>query len=287
MTSPAPVVIGGVGFSGTRVVMRIAQRAGHFMGANLNETEDAMDFHQLAERWSAERHAAWLAGRPVQASWRLRRALAASIRRHRRPLSDASTPWGWKQPRSIHLLPLLLQRFPRLRFIHVIRDGRDLALGSETPYRIAAGARGTGVYSAAQASITPDLERAPAAVRMIAFWSQVNLLANEFGEAEMGDRYRLVRLEDLCTHPEDTVRDLYRFLGHPDPVEGLVAQSVDEIVWPASIGLHRRVQDFEPLERVAETGETALRRFGYAGARFDPPVAASAPGEPAEGAWHD
>jgi Sulfotransferase family len=269
VAAPPPVVIGGVGFSGTRVVMRIARRAGLFMGRHLNASEDSLDFFELSERWSARRHAAWEAGDPLYAPWRLRRDLRRSIEAHRGPMEDPAAPWGWKQPRSIHFLPLLHRRYPDMRFIHVIRDGRDLAFGRETAFRIAVGVDGSGVYSAAS-GMTNDLDKQPAPVRMAAFWESVNVLAADYGEREMGDFYRRVRLEDICTNPSDVVRELFDFVG-ADADPDVVRATAADVVWPRTIGLHRRVDDHALLERVTATGAPALERFRYAGASFERP----------------
>ena len=192
--------------------MRIARRAGLFMGRHLNASEDSLDFFDLSERWSARRHAAWETGDPMYAPWRLRRDLRRAIEAHRGPMEDPGAAWGWKQPRSIHFLPLLHRRYPDMRFIHVIRDGRDLAFGRETAFRIAVGVDGSGVYSAAR-GMAENLDKQPAPVRMAAFWERVNVLAADYGESEMGDSYRRVRLEDICANPSDVVRDLFDFVG--------------------------------------------------------------------------
>jgi Sulfotransferase family len=249
--------------------MRIARRAGIFMGENLNASEDSLDFYDLSERWSARRHAAWERGDRYWAPRRLRHELRHAIAAHRAPLADTNAPWGWKQPRSIHFLPLLHRLYPGLRFIHVLRDGRDLAFGRETPFRIAVGVSGSGVYSAAQ-GMADELDRQPAPVRMTGFWTRVNLLAAEFGEREMGDRYRRVRLEDICARPEHLVRELFGFVG-VEPAEDLVRRTAADVVWPRTIGLHRRVNDRSLLERVTATASPALERFHYAGARFERP----------------
>jgi hypothetical protein len=265
------VIIGGVGFSGTRVVMRIARRAGLFMGLHLNASEDSLDFFDLSERWSGRRHAAWEQGDPFYAPWRLRRDLARAIAAHRKPLEDPSAPWGWKQPRSIHFLPLLHRLYPDMRFIHVIRDGRDLAFGRETAFRIAVGVDGSGVYSAARGMLA-DLDLQPAPVRMAAFWTKVNALAADYGEQEMGDCYRRVRLEDICASPAEVVKGLFSFVG-ADADEDLIRRTAADVVWPRTIGLHTRVEDLAVLERVNATGATALERFHYTGARFERPEA--------------
>jgi Sulfotransferase family len=249
--------------------MRIARRAGLFMGTNLNASEDSLDFFDLSERWSAKRHAAWENGDPFWAPWRLGRDLTNAIAAHRAPIEDESAPWGWKQPRSIHFLPLLHQRFPDMRFIHVIRDGRDLAFGRETAFRIAVGVDGSGVYSAAE-GMSDELTGQPAPVRMTAFWDRVNILAADYGERHMGDCYRRVRLEDICARPEDTVSDLFAFIG-ADAGHDIVRRTASDVVWPRTIGLHRRVSDHGLLERVTSTGAAALDRFHYAGAHFERP----------------
>ena len=239
--------------------MRIVQRAGYFMGTNLNETEDALDFFELAERWSARQHAAWCAGDTLNAPWRLRRELDRAIRRHRRGLRDNSGAWGWKQPRSMHFLPVLQQRFPELRFVHVIRDGRDLAIGRETANRIAAGLAGSGVYSAVAAL---GAASEPPSVQLMLLWAQANTLANEFGETTMGSRYQLVRLEDLCATPHESVRALLKFAGVNHAADTFLASIAGLIERPASIGLHNAA-DRQELARITAVGADALARFGY------------------------
>jgi sulfotransferase family protein len=252
-------------------VMRIVRRAGLFMGSNLNASEDSLDFFDLSERWSDRRHAAWERGDPFYAPWRLRWELSRSIAAHRAPIEDPAQAWGWKQPRSIHFLPLLHRRFPDMRFIHVIRDGRDLAFGRETAFRIAVGVHGSGVYSAAR-GMSEELARQPAQVRMAALWARVNALAADYGEQHMGDAYRRVRLEDICARPPELARDLFEFVG-AQADDDLILRTAADIHWPRTIGLHRRVKDLALLERVSKTGAAGLERFHYAGARFERPEA--------------
>ena len=47
---------------------------------------------------------------------------------HCAPIAANPRPWGWKEPRSIYLLSFLHRHLPALRFLHVVRDGRDMAL---------------------------------------------------------------------------------------------------------------------------------------------------------------
>ncbi|BCW93430.1 MAG: hypothetical protein KatS3mg007_1324 [Thermoanaerobaculum sp.] len=62
--------------------------------------------------------------------------LGQLLEEHLRPLVSEQrggarySAWGWKEPRSIYLLPFWNELMPSLRFIHVIRDGRDMAFSA-------------------------------------------------------------------------------------------------------------------------------------------------------------
>ena len=56
--------------------------------------------------------------------------LAALLLEHCAAL-EPGRPWGWKEPRSIYLLPFFHRHLPALRFLHVVRDGRDMALSDQ------------------------------------------------------------------------------------------------------------------------------------------------------------
>src|SRR5207248_7075010 len=123
----APLVIGATGGSGTRVIARIAQLAGYNLGTKLNSAEDALEFYSFHDRWinpfvSAQRR------REKLTSWqsaRMKEAFYAALAGHVPEFERRSGRWGWKAPRSIYLLPFLHAQFDQLKFIHVLRDGRD------------------------------------------------------------------------------------------------------------------------------------------------------------------
>ena len=129
MANFAPLVIGATGGSGTRVIARIAKLAGYNLGAKLNSAEDALEFYSFHDRWinpfvSAQRH------REKVTSWqsaRMKEDFHAALARHIPEAERRGTRWGWKAPRSIYLLPFLSTQFPKLKFIHLLRDGRDMA----------------------------------------------------------------------------------------------------------------------------------------------------------------
>ncbi len=232
-----PGVIGATGGSGTRVLARVVQRGGMYVGSDLNRSEDALDFAAFSDRW-IDRHERGEASPALVAELR---ALVA-----RQHADAAGRPWGWKEPRSLYLLGLLDEQLPGLRFLHVVRDGRDMALSSNQ----------VQLRKHGDAVLGPGDE--PGRLRSIALWREVNLRAADAGE-RMRDRYLRLRFEDLCAEPERRVAEVLRFFG----AEGDAARiAAEEVHAPPSLG---RWRDAEPELRAAltERAADALARFGY------------------------
>jgi hypothetical protein len=234
------------------VFARIARHAGYYMGARVNRTEDALEFYKFANHWIPRYWRAWARGEPLPDSELMRLEFAECIREHRAPMRDPRQPWGWKQPRSMHFLPFVREVYPGMRLIHVVRDGRDVAFGRPGHLR----ARGTG-----EITLGPNVRGEAEQVRMARFWSEVNALAADYGEAEMGEHYLRIRFEDVCDRPAPTLARILRFAsvaGEPKPTPEMLS----EIVRPDSIGRWRE-QDPQIVAAVTEVAADGLRRFGY------------------------
>jgi hypothetical protein len=182
-------VIGGTGGSGTRLVMRIVRRAGRFMGVDLNAFDDALELARFDWRWGLRYLRSRRDGRDGKMAARMARDHREAVRRHLAPLGERSTlPWGWKHPHSYLMLPFLNDRHQDLRFVHVVRDGRDMAFSSNQRQALHYGAVALGGGRASGAA---------AAVRSAAFWSWANALAAEDGRRHLGERYLCLRFEYL------------------------------------------------------------------------------------------
>lgn len=119
-----PVVIGAMGGSGTRVLTQILRLSGYWMGAWINcRTQDA-----LATRFFLQRYFEHLVASPERDDVRVLRCFDVAIRAHRFGMPDRGACWGWKNPRSMWVIPFLARRYPEMRFLHLVRDGRDMAL---------------------------------------------------------------------------------------------------------------------------------------------------------------
>jgi hypothetical protein len=230
-----PVVIGATGGSGTRVVARIARRGGMFLGSDLNRSEDALDFAAFSDRWIDRLERGERPAEPVAEL----RALVA-----RQHAEAAGRPWGWKEPRSIYLLSVLDDELPALRFLHVVRDGRDMAFSDN---QVQLRKHGDAVLGPSQGE--PEVERS------IALWREVNLRAADHG-GRLGERYLRIRFEDLAAEPAATTGRILAFLGLDGDAERIAAEEVGA---PGTIGRWRG-REVGALEAVA--GD-ALARFGY------------------------
>jgi Sulfotransferase family len=252
VTTSGPLVIGATGGSGTRVVARIAQHAGYDLGRNLNSAEDALEFYSFHDQWinrfvSAERHGATL---PKSEMEKMEAEFQSALDRHYSPALRADKLWGWKAPRSIYLLPFLRAQLPGLKFVHVLRDGRDMAL-SPNQNQLRKHSRAVLDWRERFFFAAPE--------RAMLLWERVNFRAAEFGESELDKNYLRVRFEDLCAKPLDTTAQIINFLGarvDPEPI------SRAEISPPSTLQRWRSCPP-DLVARLERAGATSLHKFGY------------------------
>jgi hypothetical protein len=241
-------VIGATGGSGTRVLARIIRAGGMFIGTKLNDYEDALDFGAYSDRWINP----WVAADEESRAGMLDEMtseLATIVERHCADLPPGALGWGWKEPRSIYLLPYLDAVMPTLRYVHFVRDGRDMAF-SENQNQLRK--HGAVVLSEEQ-------RRLPKTLQSIAVWTAVNLRAADYGEDVLKGRYLRIRFEDLCSDPGATARRVYEFFDLAGDAEGIAADAVRP---PSTLGRWREEKE-ATVRALQEIATPALSRFGY------------------------
>jgi len=234
--------------------MRIVRRTGRYMGSNLNPFDDALDLARFDWHWGVRYLRARATGKEQEMAVWMARDHDEAVFRHLAPLGDRrQAPWGWKHPHSYLMLPFLNERHRDLRFVHVVRDGRDMAFSSNQQQALHYGPVAPGERGASAAA---------GAVRSAAFWAWANGLAAEDGRRHLGERYLCVRFEDLCEEPRGTVARLLDFACDGAADDELIAQAVAEISPPASVGRWRRAE-VNLATAVTDAARPVLRRFGY------------------------
>lgn len=169
-----------------------------------------------------------------------------------------------KTPHNILYLPELASICPDARFLHVVRDGRDVASSLVTmDWR---GSDGRKV------SYVTDIDHA------FRYWTAV--VAKGITDAQspaLRERVWTVRYEDLVREPESTLRAVLSFLGEPwsdsvlryreidrsnEPLEDSSKQ-VREPLSTASIGRWRQTASAADRALFARVGGELLRALGY------------------------
>ncbi|MBX7245165.1 MAG: sulfotransferase [Candidatus Sumerlaeaceae bacterium] len=161
--------------------------------------------------------------------------------------------WGDKTPGYINSMPLLLELFPGARFIHMVRDGRDVA-----------------------ASVGP-LSFGPSTAHLGARkWVSFIRHGLNFQKAHP-DRVMLLKYEDLAADPETHCRKVCEFLGeefdpamlsfHEDGSQRIPGQGIHEMISqpPSLKRVGRWKKDLTPGQvRVFEAiAGPMLQQFGY------------------------
>jgi hypothetical protein len=274
MIVSAPIAVGGIGGSGTRVVAAILREAAFYIGDDLNQALDNLWFTLLFKHRSVlslsdscfdrlvsifvttmqgDRSASTADLMVVdelamqdrgqhEASWLQERA-----RRLRHSLATPKSPskWGWKEPNTHIVAGRLVAALPDLKYIHVVRNGLDMAYSAnQNQPRF----WGPLVSKTDDCAITPR--------NSLAFWCWAHSRIIKVGE-QMGSRFLLVRFEDLCFNPESEIRRILSFADITVDAE-LVTRARRLVAPPASIGRYKSqpldVFNLEDVRFVRECG---------------------------------
>lgn len=236
-----PVVIGGVGGSGTRVAAEMLAALGFFVGDDLNHAHDNM---RLARRFDEIQSR--VPGPPDGAA-DISDILAAFERdMHAAYLAQSArrAGWGWKVPANFFILPQLARYFGEIRYVHVIRHGLDMAFSANQNQT-----RNFGRHYGVDAAARPLPEAS------LAYWIRANGLALETAR-RLGIEHLVLNFDRLCTDPAGGVAGFLRFLDRPQADGARLAALVEP---PASIGRYRD----HDLSFVTAADREALRGLGF------------------------
>lgn len=242
---PAPVAVGGVGGSGTRLVAMLLRQAGVQMGHDLNDASDTLWFTLLFKRLEilecsdaefgmlVEMLVAGLAGgrrltpqmealacelardaRDQHSALWLRARCESLLAAAREPARPG--PWGWKEPNTHMVIERLWRWLPDLRYVHVVRNGIDMAW-SRNQNQLALW--GTDP-AAGNLPATPR--------RSLEWWCRVHRRMQRVLAANPQRMYWL-DYNALCREPEAEVVKLFAFLGL-DPA--MVLPALDQVQEP-------------------------------------------------------
>jgi len=250
LAAQEPVVLMGRGHSGTRVLAYAVQA----LGVNLGFTErmasgDPEDkrfrrgMAKLARRWD-------VGDTPPERDLRKFRKLVYQWYQRIRPAG----PWGWKYPETYLMAPHVHATFPRARYLHIVRDGRDLAFKR---HRTNDPTTQLGRMVLSKIGAVDE----PGYIRGAVSWAyQVDLYADFAARALPPDRTLDLTFEELCADPVGVTRRVAAFLSLPVPDSAV--QFLSGFTNPDKIADHR-VRLPERIQAVEARIGPTLRRFGY------------------------
>lgn len=234
-----PVVVGGVGGSGTRVIAQILTELNIYTGSDLNSAGDNLWFTFLLSRANCLKlrpdsailkdikifHKAMLGTfQPLPNEYMLLgqkilnityekdNKFKWSLKRYRNLISSQVPDisiyqgWGWKEPNSHIYLEYLHRHFGnKLKYIHCIRHGLDMAFSkNNNQFR-----KWGWLFELDNL----ELKNGSQAQSLLKYWIKANKKAIENGEKFLGSQFKVVNFDKLCSDPEDEVTGLLNFLG--------------------------------------------------------------------------
>jgi hypothetical protein len=269
--------------SGTRLAVDILDRLGVFMGADRQADSESVAFMLINEAilqqcgafWSEPMSAYFMLSQPAAAAElaaRAGEAFAAQLEQyagqsgwHRRPAAEPLPPFGWKDPRNTFTLPVWKQVFPRLRAIHIVRHGVDVAASLARRHAAALRAA-TGEPVPPALTVIRDhvfgilsSRRGWTLSEALTMWEQYVEKAREECTA-LGDRALEVRFEDLLTRPESVVPVIAQFCGVPAPPPGGHRLLLDGLETGRAFAFRRDAE----LVAFANSARDVLARYDYA-----------------------
>ncbi len=256
-----PIVVFCKSHSGSRLLVRLLEASGVFMGAHQNLSGDSWDLLPIV-RYLVIRYYPDYAGVLAGEDGMLEDMIEAALTRHLAGYDPAQGQrWGWKLCETTFILPVAARLFPNAQFIHLIRDGRDVAFSDHTGPTD--GFWRKVFFDRANVRLWQGMSLTGASYRRRAHLFNAQHWVNSLrvgrdAAVALGERCLELRYEDLCQRPEQTIARLSAFLGIGPAATARPAIHLD------SVGKFRR----QPRGKVREV----LLRIGPLQAELGYPV---------------
>ena len=226
---PAPVVIGGVGGSGTRLIAQCLKEVGFYIGSDLNVANDNLWFTLLFKRIeildvsdsefdelvdiffkamtgsgpftevqvNIIKDLASLGREQHPAKWLRERANTLLSEKR---MIEPNMNWGWKEPNTHVVIDRLRKSLPNMKYIHVMRNGLDMAHSTNQNQLKLWGKHFIG----SNYQISPFYS--------LKYWCVVHQRVLEIGTS-IGNDFLLLNFDNFTMQPEKGIEELLMFLG--------------------------------------------------------------------------
>ena len=239
-----PIVIGGIGGSGTRVVATILREFNVFIGEDLNYPLDNLTYTLLFKRpgWYYQNRynkqqintgisiieksmTKTSAFSVAELKFLISATLSMARYGHnidkqgkgywafkrlfhilfsRQKDLTTYTGWGWKEPNTHLILEHLLENFVELKYIHTMRHGLDMAYSSNQQQLYNWG-KMFGV------EIPKSKNKIPSS--SFRYWVEANKRILELSKSFGPEKILLLNFDNLCSQPKEEIQKIINFIG--------------------------------------------------------------------------
>jgi hypothetical protein len=249
----SPVAIGGVGGSGTRLIANCLEELNYHIGSDLNKAKDnlwftllfkhidILDYNDeqlkdllniflqgmLTDKPLSEAHISAVNelvhdNRHLPKEFFEERAASLTLSHNN---AKKFTNWGWKEPNTHIILDRLISYMPNMKYIHVMRNGLDMAHSANQNQQFLWGKKFVGDHF----KQTPYYS--------LKYWCIVHQRLLKIAKP-MGNHFLLLNFDDFCSNPELEIPKLLDFLGAPSD-DTMIEKFSSLIKAPASIGRYK------------------------------------------------
>ncbi len=277
-----PVIIGGVGGSGTRVVAEIISHLGFYIGDDLNPAKDNLWFLLLFKRPRWFRQARYNSNQIFTGLGLLTKVMHAQsglqvpellfliragfeisiyghnhrgdgrgywpwVRAWNMVIKRSRKPpnqnrWGWKEPNSHIILDYLSDYFSNLKYIHTIRHGLDMAF-SDNQQQLYNWGPFFGLPLPQSKLEEPALS--------LKYWIKSNNRVMQISQRRGDHKFLVVNFDRLCLSPKSEIKKILSFLNIEPRVDDLDALIRIPLI-PKSLGRYRAydISQFDPADLI-------------------------------------
>ena len=246
-----PVLLMGRGHSGTRVLSFACIRLGIQLGTS-TATGDADDrtFTRTIKKIAARNLAS---GTPDCVSEKDLIRFQNAVFKYYKTIGSPRTLWGWKFPETYLIGDYVARTFPNARYIHLVRDGRDLAFKqhlTDDPQRKLGKILLTHIDAMSMPHhLQAGLSWAFQVDRFDAFRAKLN--ANQVYD---------MRFEDICREPMVAMQGVCDFL--EIPMTGSCESYITKQLDTGKIAQYKS-EDPEKIRGIEKKISGTLKRYNY------------------------
>lgn len=142
--------------------------------------------------------------------------------------------FGWKDTNSYIILDKLYSIYPKMKYIHLIRNGLDIAFGANQNHLLFWGKKYLHIN---------DFNGIYTPYASLKFWCVMNKKIIKLGEQMGPNHFLLLKYEDLCQEPDKYLQILCNFLN----IDSKYATCLNSYIEPCTLGKYKQ-QELKQLD---------------------------------------